>query len=185
MSYKYPQSELKNLLPEGYETIILELLTSRPNDDSFQEVYFNTILNTLININSGTDYIIAFTKFIKKLAVAHLHIVGDIYDRGQRPDAIIDMLRQHHSVDIQWGNHDILWMGAMCGNDACIATVVRNCLSYNNIAVLEKGYAISLRSLFLLLVSFILIKLYLLLCNELFLLFYSNLKDNLSNVILI
>lgn len=76
-----------------------------------------------------------------------MHIVGDIYDRGQRPDAIIDMLRQHHSVDIQWGNHDILWMGAMCGNDACIATVIRNCLSYNNIAVLEKGYAISLRSL--------------------------------------
>ena len=147
MSYKYPQSELKNLLPKGYETIILELLTARPNDDTFQEVYFNTILNTLININSGTDFIIAFTKFIKKLAVAHLHIVGDIYDRGQRPDSIIDMLRQHHSVDIQWGNHDILWMGAMCGNEACIATVVRNCLSYNNTAVLEKGYAISLRSL--------------------------------------
>lgn len=147
MSYKYPQSELKNLLPKGYETIILELLTARPNDDTFQEVYFNTILNTLININSGTDFIIAFTKFIKKLAVAHLHIVGDIYDRGQRPDSIIDMLRQHHSVDIQWGNHDILWMGAMCGNEACIATVVRNCLSYNNTAVLEKGYAISLRYL--------------------------------------
>lgn len=147
MSYKYPQSELKNLLPKGYETIILELLTARPNDDTFQEVYFNTILNTLININSGTDFIIAFTKFIKKLAVAHLHIVGDIYDRGQRPDSIIDMLCQHHSVDIQWGNHDILWMGAMCGNEACIATVVRNCLSYNNTAVLEKGYAISLRSL--------------------------------------
>lgn len=147
MSYKYPQSEFKNLLPKGYETIILELLTARPNDDTFQEVYFNTILNTLININSGTDFIIAFTKFIKKLAVAHLHIVGDIYDRGQRPDSIIDMLRQHHSVDIQWGNHDILWMGAMCGNEACIATVVRNCLSYNNTAVLEKGYAISLRSL--------------------------------------
>ena len=86
MSYKYPQSELKNLLPKGYETIILELLTARPNDDTFQEVYFNTILNTLININSGTDFIIAFTKFIKKLAVAHLHIVGDIYDRGQRPE---------------------------------------------------------------------------------------------------
>ena len=147
MSYKYPQSELKNLLPKGYETISLELLTARPNDDTFQEVYFNTILNTLININSGTDFIIAFTKFIKKLAVAHLHIVGDIYDRGQRPDSIIDMLRQHHSVDIQWGNHDILWMGAMCGNEACIATIVRNCLSYNNTAVLEKGYAISLRSL--------------------------------------
>ena len=147
MSYKYPQSELKNLLPKGYETIILELLTARPNDDTFQEVYFNTILNTLININSGTDFIIAFTKFIKKLAVAHLHIVGDIYDRGQRPDSIIDMLRQHHSVDIQWGNHDILWLGAMCGTEACIATVVRNCLSYNNTAVLEKGYAISLRSL--------------------------------------
>ena len=147
MSYKYPQSELKNLLPKGYETIIIELLTARPNDDSFQEVYFNTILNTLISINSGNEFIIAFTQFIKKLAVAHLHIVGDIFDRGQRPDAIIDMLRQHHSVDIQWGNHDVLWMGAMCGNDACIATVIRNCVRYNNIAVLEKGYAISLRSL--------------------------------------
>ena len=66
MSYKYPQSELKNLLPKGYETIILELLTARPNDDTFQEVYFNTILNTLININSGTDFIIAFTKFHQK-----------------------------------------------------------------------------------------------------------------------
>ena len=147
MSYKYPQSELKNLLPQGYETIILELMTARPHDDTFQEVYFNTILNTLININSGDEYIIAFTKFIKKLAVAHLHIVGDIFDRGQRPDSIIDMLRQHHSVDIQWGNHDILWMGAMCGNDACIATVIRNSVSYNNTAVLEKGYAISLRPL--------------------------------------
>ncbi len=147
MSYKYPQSELKTLLPAGYETIILELLTARPNDDAFQEVYFNTILNTLININSGDEYIIAFTKFIKKLAVAHLHIVGDIFDRGQRPDAIIDMLRQHHSIDIQWGNHDVLWMGAMCGNEACIATVIRNSVRYNNIAVLEKGYAISLRPL--------------------------------------
>ena len=147
MSYKYPQSELKNLMPKGYETIILELLTARPNDDAFQEVYFNTILNTLININSGNEYIIAFTIFIKKLAVAHLHIVGDIFDRGQRPDSIIDMLRQHHSVDIQEGNHDILWMGAMCGNEACIATVIRNSVSYNNTAVLEKGYAISLRPL--------------------------------------
>ncbi len=147
MSYKYPQSELKTLLPAGYETIILELLTARPNDDAFQEVYFNTILNTLININSGDEYIVAFTKFIKKLAVAHLHIVGDIFDRGQRPDAIIDMLRRHHSIDIQWGNHDVLWMGAMCGNETCIATVIRNSVRYNNIAVLEKGYAISLRPL--------------------------------------
>lgn len=147
MSYKYAQSELKHLMPAGYETIIFELLAARPNDDKFQAVYFNTILNTLININSGNEYIIAFTKFIKKLAVAHLHIVGDIFDRGQRPDAIIDMLRQHHSVDIQWGNHDVLWMGAMCGNDTCIATVIRNCVRYNNTAVLEKGYAISLRPL--------------------------------------
>ena len=127
MSYKYPQSELKNLLPKGYETIILELLTARPNDDTFQEVYFNTILNTLININSGTDFIIAFTKFIKKLAVAHLHIVGDIYDRGQRPDSIIDMLRQHHSVDIQWGNHDIVWMAAFSGSPLAMMNVIRIC----------------------------------------------------------
>lgn len=80
MSYKYAQSELKKFMPKGYETIIFELLAARPDDDKFQAVYFNTILNTLININSGNEYIIAFTKFIKKLAVAHLHIVGDIFD---------------------------------------------------------------------------------------------------------
>ena len=147
MSYKYPQSELPKLIPEGYSKIITELLNARPTDDAFQEVYFNTILSTLININSGEEYIIAFTEFIKKLAVAHLHIVGDMFDRGKRPDAIIDMLRKYHSVDIQWGNHDILWMGAFCGNESCIADVVRISLRYNNIEVLEKGYAISLRSL--------------------------------------
>lgn len=147
MSYKYPQSELKTMLPPGYGKIISELMNSRPHDDAFQEVYFNTILSTLININSGDEYIIAFTKFIKQLAVAHLHIVGDLFDRGQRPDAIIDMLRQHHSVDIQWGNHDILWMGAICGSEASIAAVVRNNIRYNNVDVLEKGYGISLRPL--------------------------------------
>ena len=80
------------------------------------------------------------SSLIKRLAVDHLHIVGDIFDRGERPDAILNMLMQHHSLDIEWGNHDILWMGAACGSQACIAAVVRNCLSYNNISVLEQGY---------------------------------------------
>lgn len=79
----------------------------------------------------------------------HLHIVGDIFDRGERPDAILNMLMDHHSLDIEWGNHELLWMGAACGSQACIAAVVRNCLSYNNISVLEQGYGISLRPLVL------------------------------------
>lgn len=149
MSHKYQPREVNNAIPEGYGTIIEELLRGRPEADYVPRVYREKMLTTLISIGSGDDFIIAFTVLIKRLAVARLHIVGDFFDRGHRPDAILDMLMQHYSIDIQWGNHDILWMGAACGSETCIAEVVRISLKYDNIDVLERGYAISVRPLFL------------------------------------
>lgn len=149
MSYKYQPREITNAIPKGYGTIIDELLRGRPDADYVPRVYRQKMLDTLISIGSGRDFIFAFTVLIKRLAVARLHIVGDFFDRGKRPDAILDMLMHHHSIDIQWGNHDVLWMGAACGNETCIAEVVRITLKYNNVEVLERGYAISVRPLFL------------------------------------
>ena len=107
------------------------------------------VLGYMIKSYKASFCIVALCTLIQRLVVDHLHIVGDIFDRGERPDAILNMLMDHHSLDIEWGNHDILWMGAACGSQACIAAVVRNCLSYNNISVLEQGYGISLRPLVL------------------------------------
>ncbi|MDQ0202904.1 fructose-1,6-bisphosphatase [Pectinatus haikarae] len=149
MSYKYQPREINNAIPEGYGSIIDELLRGRPDADYVPRVYRQKMLDTLISIGSGDDFIFAFTVLIKRLAVARLHIVGDFFDRGKRPDAILNMLMEHHSIDIQWGNHDVLWMGAACGSETCIAEVVRITLKYNNIEVLERGYAISVRPLFL------------------------------------
>ena len=147
MSYKYTSEKIRSFIPKRYESVILELMNTRPEADNAQFIYHKRLLNTIVQIDSGADFIEAFTVLIKKLAVEHLHIVGDFFDRGKRPDAILDMLMEHPSLDIQWGNHDVLWMGAACGSDACIANVVRNNLRYNNTDVLEKGYAIGLRSL--------------------------------------
>lgn len=149
MSYKYQPREINKSIPIGYGTIIDELMRGRPDADYVPRVYRQKMLDTLISIGSGDDFILAFTVLIKRLAVAKLHIVGDFFDRGKRPDALLDMLIKHHSVDIQWGNHDVLWMGAACGSETCIAEVVRITLKYNNVDVLERGYAISVRPLFL------------------------------------
>ncbi|WP_196593126.1 fructose-1,6-bisphosphatase [Pectinatus sottacetonis] len=149
MSYKYQPREINKTIPKGYGSIIDELLRGRPDADYVPRVYRKKMLDTLISIGSGNDFIFAFTVLIKRLAVARLHIVGDFFDRGGRPDAILNMLMKHHSVDIQWGNHDVLWMGAACGSETCIAEVVRISLKYNNIDVLERGYAISVRPLFI------------------------------------
>lgn len=149
LSYKYPCSKIGSFIPEEYSQIVEALLRTEPSMDKIQMAYHKKIIDTLIQIESGNEFIVAFTVLIKRLAVDHLHIVGDIYDRGMRPDAILDMLMEHHSLDIEWGNHDILWMGAACGSEACIATVIRNSLRYRNMDVLEKGYAISLRPLLL------------------------------------
>ena len=147
MSYKYTSEKIRSFIPKRYESVIIELMNTRPEADNAQFIYHKKLLNTIVQINSGADFIEAFTVLIKLLAVEHLHIVGDFFDRGKRPDAILDMLMEHPSLDIQWGNHDVLWMGAACGSDACIANVVRNNLRYNNTDVLEKGYAIGLRPL--------------------------------------
>ncbi|SHK91551.1 fructose-1,6-bisphosphatase-3 [Selenomonas ruminantium] len=147
MSYKYPVSKVHGFIPKRYESVIMELMNTRPEADNAQFVYHKRLLNTIVQIDSGADFIEAFTVLIKRLAVDRLHIVGDFFDRGNRPDAILNLLMKHPSVDIQWGNHDVLWMGAALGNESCIAAVVRNSLRYNNTDVLERGYGISLRPL--------------------------------------
>lgn len=149
LSSKYTRSKVRKAMPSEYSYILDELLHAQPDEDNNQMVYHSKIIDTLLRLEEGDDFIIALSSLIKRLAVDHLHIVGDIFDRGERPDAILNMLMDHHSLDIEWGNHDILWMGAACGSQACIAAVVRNCLSYNNISVLEQGYGISLRPLVL------------------------------------
>lgn len=149
LSSKYTRSKVRKAMPSEYSYILDELLHAQADEDNNQFVYHQKIIDTLLKLGEGDDFIIALSSLIKRLAVDHLHIVGDIFDRGERPDAILSMLMQHHSLDIEWGNHDILWMGAACGSQACIAAVVRNCLSYNNISVLEQGYGISLRPLVL------------------------------------
>ena len=147
MSYKYPAFKVKGYVPEKYASVIEELMNTRPEADNAQFLYHKRLLDTIVQIDGGADFIHAFTVLIKRLAVDRLHIVGDFFDRGNRPDAILNLLMTRPSVDIQWGNHDVLWMGAALGSDVCIATVVRNSLRYNNTDVLERGYGISLRPL--------------------------------------
>lgn len=147
MSYKYPASKVAGFIPERYKAVIVELMNTRPEADNAQFIYHKRLLDTIVQIDSGADFIDAFTVLIKRLAVDRLHIVGDFFDRGDRPDAILNDLMKHPFVDIQWGNHDVLWMGAALGSEVCIATVVRNSLRYHNTDVLERGYGISLRPL--------------------------------------
>lgn len=140
---KYTRSKVRKAMPEDYAYVIEELITER-SDISNKENYYNTIVSTIIEIGSAEDFIIALCKLIQRLAVDHLHILGDIYDRGPGPHLIMDKLMTYHSVDIQWGNHDILWMGAGAGQRACIANVIRNCARYGNLDILEDGYGINL-----------------------------------------
>lgn len=147
LSSKYTRSKVRKALPEEFSYIIDELLHAQPDEDNNQYVYHEKIIDTIIDIGSADAFIEALARLIKRLAVDHLHIVGDIFDRGSSADHIIELLMQYHSLDIEWGNHDILWMGAACGSEACIANVLRNNIKYNNIEILENAYAISLRSL--------------------------------------
>ena len=148
MSFKFPSFKMRELIPNSYETVILELLNTHPEDDEAQKIYYDKLLSSIVEIQSGEDFIHAFTALIKRLAIHRLHLVGDFFDRGDRPDAILNLLMNYPAaVDIQWGNHDVVWMGAALGSEVCIATVVRNSLSYNNTDVLERGYGISLRPL--------------------------------------
>lgn len=149
VSSKYTRSKVRKALPEEFAYIIDELIHAQKDEDNNQVVYHEKIMDAIIGTGSADEFIEALSSLIKRLAVDHLHVVGDIFDRGEHADKIMDLLMEYHSLDIQWGNHDILWMGAAAGSDACIANVVRNNIRYNNMSILENGYGISLRQLLL------------------------------------
>ncbi len=147
VSSKYTRSKVRKAITSGFEYVIDELLNSQAGNEKDKERYYKAIINTIIQLNQADSFIIAISDLIKRMATDHLHIVGDIFDRGTHPDFVIEKLKKFHSMDIQWGNHDVLWMGATCGNEASIATVVRICARYNNIGILEDGYGINIRPL--------------------------------------
>ena len=142
VSSKYTRSKVRKSLPEDFSYIIEELLHER-TDDIDKAAYVAVIVNTIISTGRADDFICAICNVIQRLAIDQLHILGDIYDRGAGAHKIMDTLRQYHSWDIQWGNHDILWMGASAGNDACICNVLRLCLRYANLSTIEE-YGINL-----------------------------------------
>lgn len=143
VSSKYTRSKVRKSLPESFSYIIQELLHER-TDDANKIAYVNVIIDTIISTGRADDFIIAIANVIQRLAIDQLHILGDIYDRGPGAHIIMDTLANYHNWDIQWGNHDILWMGACAGNDACICNVIRLSLRYANLATLEDGYGINL-----------------------------------------
>lgn len=147
LSSKYTRSKVRKAMPEEFSYIIDELLHVQKDEDDNQVLYHKKIIDTILDIDNADEFIVALAALIKRLAVDHLHIVGDIFDRGPYADKILDLLLEHHSLDIEWGNHDILWMGAAAGNLACIANVIRNNIKYRNTEILESGYGISLRAL--------------------------------------
>ena len=146
VSVKYTRSKVRASMPEGYREVIDELLHVRDDNIKTREHYEN-IISTIVEIGQADGVIEAICHCIKRLTVDHLHIVGDIFDRGPRADIVMDCLMNVHSVDIQWGNHDILWMGAASGSRTLVATVLSNSIHYNNLDVIETGYGISLRPL--------------------------------------
>ena len=143
VSSKYTRSKVRKSLPTDFSYIIQELLHER-TDDHDKAAYVNVIVDTIISTGRADDFIIAIANVIQRLAIDSLHILGDIYDRGPGAHIILDTMKRYHSWDLQWGNHDILWMGAAAGNDACICNVIRLSLRYANLTTLEDGYGINL-----------------------------------------
>jgi fructose-1,6-bisphosphatase-3 len=147
LSSKYTRSKVRKAMPKEYSYIMDELLHAAPDEDTNQQKYHQQILKSIIQTKSGEDFIIELAELIKVLAVDQLHVVGDIYDRGPGPDKVMNLLMKQHDVDLQWGNHDVLWMGAAVGSEACIAAAIRNNVAAGNYDFLENGYGISLRPL--------------------------------------
>ena len=143
VSSKYTRSKVRKSLPSDFSYIIQELLHER-TDDANKAAYVNGIIDTIISTGRADDFIIAISNVIQRLSIDLLHILGDIYDRGSGAHIILDTLSAYHSWDIQWGNHDVLWMGAQAGNRACICNVIRLSLRYANLTTLEDGYGINL-----------------------------------------
>ncbi len=142
-SSKYTRSRVRKMLPLDFNYIIEELLHEQESDRNRQE-YYSSIIHSIINTGRAEAFITAMARLIQRLMVARLHVIGDVYDRGPGAHIIMDMLMKHHAVDFQWGNHDIVWMGAAAGSEACIANVIRVSLRYANMETLENGYAISM-----------------------------------------
>ena len=140
---KYTRSKVRKALPKDFAYVIEELITEKA-DLNDKESYYNEIISTIIRIKRAEEFIKAISELIQRLVVDHLHIVGDIFDRGPGPHIIMDKLMAYHSLDIQWGNHDVLWMGAAAGQRGCIANVIRICARYGNLDILEDGYGINL-----------------------------------------
>lgn len=142
-SSKYTRSKVRKSLPKDFAYIIEELMTGRP-DVADQEAYYNEIINSVIHTGRAGELISDFAHLIRRFTVDHLHVVGDIFDRGPYPHLILDDLMEHHSVDIQWGNHDVLWMGAAAGSVACMCNMLRISARYGNLDILEDAYGINM-----------------------------------------
>ena len=142
-SSKYTRSKVRKSLPKDFAYIIEELMTGRP-DVADQEAFYNEIINSVIRIGRADELIYAFCHLVRRFTIDHLHVVGDIFDRGPYPHLILDDLMNHHSVDIQWGNHDVLWMGAAAGEVCCMCNLLRISAKYGNLSILEDAYGINM-----------------------------------------
>ena len=147
LSGSYTRSKVRKAMPVEYAYIIDELLHTSSDEREARLAYHQRIISSIIDTGSADDFICSLAALIKRLAVDHLHLVGDIFDRGPRADKILDRLMAYHSIDIQWGNHDIVWMGAASGSAACLAAVIRNNVHYDSLKILENAYGVSLREL--------------------------------------
>ena len=148
LSYNYTRSKVRKAMPVEYAYIIDELLHASSDEAERRQLYHASIIETIIETGSAEDFIHSLAELIKRLAVDRLHVVGDLFDRGPHADRIIDRLMNYHSVDFQWGNHDIVWMGAAAGSPVCAAAVVRTQVHYGTLQILESGYGVSLRELY-------------------------------------
>lgn len=148
VSSKYTRSKIRKALPESFNYVIEELITEK-KEVLNKTAYYEEIINTIIEIGYADKFIEEMSNLIQRLVIDHLHIIGDIYDRGSGSHFVMERLCNYHSLDIQWGNHDVLWMGASAGQTACIANIVRTSLLYDNVSVLENGYGISILPLML------------------------------------
>ena len=143
VSSKYTRSKVRKALPEDYAYVIEELITEK-QEVLNKEAYYEAIINTILELGQADNFIVALAELVQRLVIDHLHILGDVYDRGPSPDRIMDQLEQYHSFDIQWGNHDMVWMGAAAGQLACIASVIRTSIRYGNLDLIEDGYGINM-----------------------------------------
>jgi fructose-1,6-bisphosphatase-3 len=147
VSSKYTRAKIREFLPEAFGSTIDELIHANADYGSDKVNYYNEAINTIVELGQADDFIVEISTLIQTLAIGRLHIIGDIFDRGPRADIILDTLINYHSVDIQWGNHDVQWMGAAAGSLACIANVLSISTKYSNFDCLEDGYGINMRPL--------------------------------------